>query len=83
MCIITFKSPQILGVNDVNECRSEASCRGAMFTPVDDVNDVNLESDRAPTALFLSRRPYCSPRRLHVNDGNPQCWHVVYTAEGT
>ena len=54
-----------------------------MFTPVDDVNDVNLESDRAPTALFLSRRPYCSPRRLHVNDGNPQCWHVVYTAEGT
>jgi hypothetical protein len=30
--ITGFKSPQILGVNDVNECRSEPSCRGAMFT---------------------------------------------------
>ena len=66
----------------VNECRSGTSSGGVMFTLSTTVNDVSLESDRPPAALFLPRRLDSSPRRLHVNDSNSQWWPVVYTRGG-
>jgi hypothetical protein len=76
-------SPLNLGVNDVHERPSLASGGAAMFT-------VSITSTTSSTAGFSARigrfplpAALGSARRIHVNDSNPQCWHVVYTRGGT
>ena len=53
-----------------------------MFTPSTTSTTSAFESDRTPAALFPLPPPHGSPRRLHVNDSNPQCWHVVTPKRG-
>ena len=51
-----LKFPQISGVNDVNECRSETSSLADDVHPVDDVNDVSARV-RSPAGSALPLPP--------------------------
>jgi hypothetical protein len=80
--ILEIKSPQISGVNDVKESRSETSVPGDMF-PLSTTSTTSSSSWIArPAAVFRSPAPHSWPRRLHVNDSNPLRRHVVDTKGG-
>jgi hypothetical protein len=71
------------GVNDVHERPRRQPPGATMFT-------VSITSTTSSKAGFSARiGPFAPPaalgpaRRIHVNDSNPQCWHVVYTRGGT
>ena len=55
----------------------------AMFTMSITSTTSSKAGFSARIGLFVPRAALGSARRIHVNDANPQCWHVVYTGGGT